>query len=230
MVKSHNIDSCFLDLDYPKTISAVVCCKNREKNLKIVLDSWLCLKEINEIIVLDFGCDHILKLPQSNSDKRIKIYRYESKIWHLSKAYNIAIQLSQCDTILKLDCDYYLYKNFFDLNHLKHNEFIVGATRISTRGLLWIHRKDFLSVNGYNERIINWGGDDTDLYYRLTKAGVREKPVINDTIKHIPHPESLRTKYVPDPSLNRHQTNKSNILYGKQEPWTHKEKMSSYYD
>jgi len=220
------IDYCFLN--YPKKVSAVVCCKNREKNLYIALESWLSFKEINEIIILDFGCDNILKSPYS--DDRIKIYRYESEIWHLSRAYNIAIQLSRYETILKLDCDYYLYSNFFTSNTLNDNEFIVGSHGVSTKGLLWINRKDFFVVNGYNERIINWGGDDTDLYYRLRKTGLKEKNVARNTIKHIPHPESLRTKHTPDPTLNRHKSNRDNISYGKSYLWSNTEKMSSYYD
>lgn len=220
------IDYCFLN--YPKKISAVVCCKNREKNLFIALKSWLFFKEINEIIILDFGCDNVLKSPYS--DDRIKIYRYESDVWHLSKAYNIAIQLSKHETILKLDCDYYLYPNFFTLNTLQNKEFIVGITGMSIKGLLWIDRKDFFKVNGYNERIVNWGGEDIDLYYRLKKVGLKEKKVIKNTIKHIPHPESFRTKHIPEPTLNRHDTNKNNILYGKKYPWTQNERMSSYYD
>ena len=41
-------------------------------------------------------------------------------------------------------------------------------------------RKDFVDVNGFDERITLYGGDDTDLDYRLRRNGVKVK-----TLKHI---------------------------------------------
>lgn len=220
------LDECFLGI--PSRVSAIVCCKNRKENLLISLDSWLKIKQITEVIVLDFGSDSILELPFK--DNRIKIYRYESKYWHLSKAYNIAIQLSTEQIILKLDCDYYLYPNFLISNRLGVNEFIVGKNGISTRGLVFTHRQNFFNINGYNERIINWGGDDCDLYNRFIKSGLKEKLVNPSTIKHLPHKENLRTKYVPNPSVSRHISGAKNLIEAKNHPWTKSDKMSSYYD
>jgi glycosyltransferase involved in cell wall biosynthesis len=222
------LDECFLTIQPSPSVSAIVCCKNRSENLFISLESWLKIKQITEIIILDFGSDTVLRLPFN--DSRIKLYRYESVYWHLSKAYNIAIQLSTKNIILKLDCDYYLNPNFLVSNKLSSNEFIVGKNGNSTRGLLFTHKKNFFSINGYNERIINWGGDDTDIYRRLIKFGLKEKIVIPNTIKHLPHKENLRTKYVPNPAINRHSSGRKNIVEGINNPWTLLDKMSSYYD
>lgn len=224
-----SIDDCFLSPAPAKDVSAVVCCKNRQENLLKALKSWLKIKEITEIIILDFGCDEPINL--SINDNRIKLYRYESKYWHLSKAYNIAIQLATKPYILKLDCDYDLNQAF-----LLHNKIICGQTFIagpqghSTRGLMLVSRYDFFKVNGYNERIINWGGDDTDIYDRLKGIGLIEIKASKETVKHIPHPEKLRTKYVPNPNLNRRVTDQTNIRISKNNPWTVLDKMSSYYD
>lgn len=225
--KNHLIDDCFLNLSTYNT-SAVVCCKNRSENLLKALKSWILINEIKEIIILDFGSDIPLKIPIV--DDRIKLYRYESEFWHLAKAYNIAIQLSTQPIILKLDCDYFLTPNFFRFNHINAKEFVAGQHNISTRGLLLLHRENFFKVNGYNERIINWGADDGDLYERLVKIGLKEKIVKSNTVRHLPHKEYLRTKYLPNPALNRHRTNMDNLREARKNPWTHLDKMSSYYD
>lgn len=220
------LDECFLRTSL--RVSAIVCCKNREKNLFLSIESWLKIKQITEIIVLDFGSDTILKLPFK--DSRIKLYRYESKYWHLSKAYNIAIQLSTEDIILKLDCDYYLYPNFLISNRLGMDTFITGEYNTSTKGLFFTYKKNFFDINGYNERIINWGGDDCDLYSRFTSFGLKEKSVKPNTMKHLPHEENLRTRYVPIPSINRYKSGAKNLIEAKNNPWTKLDRMSSYYD
>ena len=43
------------------SVSLVTACKNREEGLKAVLPSWLCLKEVNEIIIVSFMYRILLK-------------------------------------------------------------------------------------------------------------------------------------------------------------------------
>lgn len=221
------IDDCFLTRN-SYCVSAVVCCKNRSDNLLKSLQSWIVINEIKEIIILDFGSDKPLTIPVV--DSRIRLYRYESEFWHLAKAYNIAIQLSTQPILLKLDCDYFLRNNFLELNSITSKEFIVGRPNHSTKGLLLINRENFLKVNGYNERIINWGWDDNDIYDRLRKIGLKEKIVNPNTIEHLPHKEYLRTKYLPNPTLSRSHTRSYNVREARKNPWTHLDKMSSYHD
>lgn len=228
MISDETVEFYFLQKEENLNISAVVCCKNREDNLYKSLDSWLLFHNITEIIILDYGSDK--KIEINNKDKRIKIFRYESEYWHLAKAYNIAIQLTSNDIFLKLDCDYYLNSTFFKSNYLNTNQYIVGTPSQQTRGLLFCHKKNFIDINGYNERIFNWGGDDTDLYRRLSKYGLKEKTIEKNSVKHLDHTEELRTKYTPNPSINRLCSARRNNLDAQKNPWTKKDKMSFYND
>jgi len=227
-----DIDSCFLNLNDKSSktdgISAVVCAKNRTDNLLISLGSWLEISKISEIIILDFGSDIPITIPYN--DPRIKLYRYESKYWHLSKAYNIALQLATQKILVKLDADYILKKNFLLYNNIDTNSFIKGPSRTSLNGFLMIYKSNFLRVNGYNEKIINWGAEDTDLYYRLVNIKLNKKILVRGTAEHIYHPEILRTKYVHNPTLDKKITSKYNISHIYNNPWTINDKMSSYYD
>ena len=54
-----------------------------------------------------------------------------------------------------------------------------------------LHRKDFIDVNGFDERFTHYGGEDTDLDYRLQRNGVKIKTLKHIAIQyHIYHPTS----------------------------------------
>ena len=54
-----------------------------------------------------------------------------------------------------------------------------------------LHRKDFIDVNGFDERFTHYGGEDTDLDYRLRRNGVKIKTLKHIAIQyHIYHPIS----------------------------------------
>ena len=49
-------------------------------------------------------------------------------------------------------------------------------------------RKDFISVNGYNEEIVGWGHEDRELVFRLLFKGIKEKRLkFGVVIRHIYH-------------------------------------------
>jgi GT2 family glycosyltransferase len=54
-----------------------------------------------------------------------------------------------------------------------------------------LHRKDFIDVNGFDERFTHYGGEDTDLDNRLRRNGVKIKTLKHIAIQyHIYHPLS----------------------------------------
>jgi hypothetical protein len=206
------------------SISIVTSSKNRTKNLLISLESWIKLN-VQEIIILDFGSNEKIKIPFE--DKRIKLFRYESEFWHYTKSYNIAIQLSTKDWILKLDADHKTKINFFEVNTLSNEkEFIVGPRLTPLAGVGFYNKKAFLTVNGYNERILNYGVDNLDFNNRLVKNGYKKKYVSLKTIKHIFHSDTDRTKYVYNPNLSKGDGVDINTKVSEKQPWTKNDIMS----
>lgn len=54
-------------------------------------------------------------------------------------------------------------------------------------------RKDFISVNGYNEDLLNWGHEDGELVYRLHYAGIDKKALkMGGIVYHLWHKEASR--------------------------------------
>lgn len=209
-------------------ISAVCCCMNRVKNLIMCLKSWVQFDEIQEIIIMDYGSDPPIK-DISYKDKRIVQYRYDAEYWHLTKAYNIAIQLAKYDIILKLDTDYYLHKNFFHYHKLYPKTCIVGNKEYdcSLNGFLMIYKTDFININGYNENIINYGYDDDDIKNRLKKNNIKLCNINHRFITHIKHNDDERKVNNYNKFLTFEESVNQNKIISEQYDWTKYGIMSS---
>lgn len=209
-------------------ISVVCCCMDRVKNLMTCIKSWIQFDEIKEIIIMDYGSEPPIK-NISQKDKRIVQYRYDAEYWHLTKAYNIAIQLAKYDIILKLDADYYLYKYFFKHHKLYPNICIVGDKEYdpSLNGFLMIYKKDFMYINGYNENIINYGYDDDDIKNRLKKNNIELHNINYEFIKHIDHGDDERKANNYNKFLTFEESVNQNKIISDGYDWTKYGVMSS---
>lgn len=181
------------------SISIVCACKNREQSLTISLNSWIMFSEVSEIIIVDWSSD--IEIDHLSSlDKRIKIIRVsDQKYFNQPQPLNLAVDFSSSEKILKLDCDHILnpYYNFFDDYILEENCCISGINNNSSEvykgifGLLYIRKKDFLMVNGFNENMGKYYSfEDDEILMRLRKVGISTKKIIPESnrVIHLPHP------------------------------------------
>lgn len=123
------------------SISAICACKNRSHALHISLGSWLNLKEITEIIIVDWSSDEPLDYLTS-LDSRIKIIRVSDReYFNQPQPLNLAASIATGDYILKLDTDYVInpYHNFIENYFPGQDSFTSG-----------VH--DFKSPEYYDER------------------------------------------------------------------------------
>lgn len=168
--------------------SIIVGCKNREKNLFVSLKSRLSIKDLDEIIIIDWSSDEEIMIPYK--DSRIKVYKVKNQTkWCLTKAYNLAILLSNYTNILKLDSEDVIKNlDFFSFYKLSEKIFFSGNVNFLLEkndyqfsGKLYIKRKKLLSVNWYNEYIRLYWFDDIDLKKRLVNLWMKNKSLeIND--------------------------------------------------
>lgn len=191
---------------YKSGYSLVTCSMNRTKYLLESIQTWNEIKELNEIIVVDYSSNEpILEsdLPKPKFGKKIILVRVNNeKKWVLSHAYNLGISFAQYDKLLKIDSDIKLSKDFISSHPLNENEFYRGhwerarnENEIHFNGQLFCRTDDFYEVNGYNEKITTYGYDDTDLYIRIEKT-TKSKPMNFDYDKmdHIKSNASVRVK------------------------------------
>jgi glycosyltransferase involved in cell wall biosynthesis len=192
---------------------------NREDTLKVTLTSWLKFQEIGEIIIVDWSSKNSLEWVL-DLDKRIKLIRVDNQShFNISKAYNLGIDNTTKDYILKMDVDYLLnpYYNFFELHTKPETNYYTGNYKGSAEnpifqylnGLIYVNKRYLLEVNGYNENFEGYGWDDTDLYLALNSMGHQRSFINHDySIMHIPHPHEARTANYRNKS--RASSNRSN--------------------
>jgi len=190
-----------------KDISLVVCCMDREENLTKTLPSWLDIPYIKQIIIVDYSS----KIPLSenniikslvSSDKRVTLLRVEDeKVFNLGKAYNLAIDYCDYDTILKIDSDYECIDSswldmYFGSSRLE-NVFIHGDYHFAFElsGFFLVNQSKYLY---FREDLNGYGYDEMDLYHRIKTENQNIKEIIwfdiEKSIRHIHHDSKKRTK------------------------------------
>ncbi|MBF6608205.1 MAG: glycosyltransferase family 2 protein [Flavobacterium sp.] len=70
-------------------------------------------------------------------------------------------------------------------------------------------RSDFIAVNGFNENLVGWGIDDSEMIQRLHNIGIKGKRLKNVGIAyHIYHPEQSRSQLEINNEIERQTTEK----------------------
>jgi hypothetical protein len=182
--------------------SIVAVCMNRNEHLLQSIVTWQ-QTSAKQIIVIDWGSTtHVIETLSNHiaADARIFVHRVGNvDTWILSHAYNFGIRMAQYTDILKVDCDSLLAQDIIE-NHPLHTNavFYCGnwktardENEMHTNGVMYVTKADFLAVNGYNEYIITYGYDDSDLYERLDSL-IPRKNFLTDAIVHIAHDDISR--------------------------------------
>lgn len=188
--------------------SIISVCMNRNDNLNNALDSWIEAKP-NEIIIIDWNSKISIKTIIDERKEKAKLNDVEIKLitikntdkWVLSKSFNLAARFCNYSNILKLDADNIIQPDFFYYHNLENNIFFAGDWRAARNrnefhlnGVIYVTKKDFSFVNGYNEYITTYGYDDCDLYTRLEKNGITRQLINLDKIHHIEHTHLSRVE------------------------------------
>lgn len=189
-----------LGREIKKGVSILVASMNRNEQLEETIPTWL-QTPVNEIIIIDWSS----KIPISDivkkfNDPRITVIRVQGKkYWVLTLAVNLAVRCTSRNNILKLDSDSKLAPDFLEKHPLNNSIFYAGDWRKATEknqqhlnGIVYIKRRNFFKVHGYNEYIQTYGYDDCDLYDRLQEINLQRICINFTSIQHIEHSNTLR--------------------------------------
>lgn len=186
-------------------VAIVAACMNRQEALKRVLPTWLSVSGVKEIVVVDWNSSPPLKsLVHPEKDSRLKLYRVNKEnSWVLSRAYNLAMNMTRQKYVIRTDCDYALDADILSVHDLNETEtgFYSGnwkmarnENEIHLNGAMILKRKVFWDVGGYDERIQTYGWDDEDLYTRLAAHNIQKLNVSYDHVNHISHGDGKRAQ------------------------------------
>ena len=161
-----------------------------------------------EIVILNYNC------PDPNTEKwvkselaefiksgRVSYYRLpDITTYKFAHAKNLAFNLAKGDILCNVDADNFVgqgFANYVSAQLSDGNSYIAGPR--DGRGLggrVAIKREHFELTGGYDERIIDWGGDDVEFTSRLDRLGLKRRQVHNERfLGSIKHSDDLRTLY-----------------------------------
>ncbi len=196
-----------LDVDHGPPlpgISIVGACMNRQANLLRVLPSWLA-SPVDEILIVDWSStDPLWPMVQHLRDPRLRVVRVDDEPrWILSHAFNLGLRLARHERLYKLDADIQLEPHFFEANHFGPGEFVRGFWKsaidsgahdqIFVNGSFGAMKTDLREVGYYDERILTYGWDDSDLYMRLSSGqGLAGRLLVLGSLRHLEQEDGER--------------------------------------
>ena len=167
--------------------SVLIGCKNRLKNLLILLNTIKDYPDIDEIVIIDWNSDELIRLNKDFNSllqkyEKIKVYTVRNAgNWIHTKVWNIGVLMCEYDTIYKIDCEVLPNYNFIKEHQLNDNIFYHGhwidpktnkvksSEELQIVGSIFCKRKNLFKCNLWNENIRNYGWEDSNLYNRLNK-------------------------------------------------------------
>ena len=182
-------------------------CKNRAMHLTQTLPKNLAGNPRSRFVVLDYGSDERLVVPES---ERVALYRYETtEPFHMTHAKNMAHRLGMlegADVLVNLDADNFLGDGFEDFvsDNFKSNTFLwsgfvkgLGRRMRGVSGRIAVTPTAFLKTGGYNEKYDTWSPDDKDFNARLSFLGYRPMEIYHRFLDCIPHGDGMRFSEYP---------------------------------
>lgn len=212
-------------------VTLVITCKDREKNLGYCLHSLANNSVKPNVIVVDFGSKRSLVHLNCLSDN-IKVVRtdHQTEMFHKSRAINIGLKNVRTEFTCSTDCDEIFAENFvYILNkELRTKNVLVMCKTYAAEGYpenesyvsflekvknkkvygigncLALPTQWLLEVNGWNEKFIGWGEEDTNLFLRARYAGFKIVNVNKQTsMIHLPHPKT--SKYYSEEMIRKNK-------------------------
>ena len=181
-------------------IAMYVHLMNRNENVRKNLPNWLG-QRFDELILLDWSSkEPVAEIPGVFEDPRVRVVRVDGQTQFIrTLAQNLASRMARRQRIFKCDSDVEFRGDFFSAHPLQPGEFWVGewhhARNMNERhlhGETYYFIQDFERVNGYDERILSYGYDDSNLKDRMVLAGLRKKVINYDFLHHQKHGDDLR--------------------------------------
>lgn len=187
---------------------------NRNANVEKNLPGWLAAG-FDEVLLMDWASDvPVSGLPIVRSDPRVRVIRVDGpKRYIRTWALNLANRCVRRRHVFKCDSDVEVSPKFRAVHTLRPGRFIVGDWRHGRdfnerhlHGDVYYHIDDFELVNGFDERIINYGQEDTNLTDRMILAGLQKMVLSYDTLRHQEHSNVQRgsNQAVVHPIVNTH--------------------------
>jgi glycosyltransferase involved in cell wall biosynthesis len=200
--------------------------EDRDTNLKEVLN-WLSLQYNNNFEVLLVEQDKESKIDFKLPDFCKHIFLYNESYFNKSWAYNVGALNSSSDILIFADTDILIdFNNLLycvelcedeydsvdpkgrvlalakgEKNYFNPSKYAIRDSIVHAGGLFLISKIAFFKVNGWDEDMMGWGGED-DLMSHKISASIPKRIKLSFDIYHIYHRPSSIVRDVYDKNLS----------------------------
>jgi hypothetical protein len=188
-------------------IGIVTGVMNRLIYLSQSLPTWVKLKEIDKIVIVDWNSEEdIIPLINSINDSRVYVARIPNQqYWDPGRVFNIGTRFSDTDFVFITGCDIKInYPCFDSIKPLPSKEFYIRSDKWKgaphkLRGLYGtciFQKKMWMETGGYIEEKKSYGLEDSNFFTRAQEFGYTQiKCLTANQITHISHGYDIRQKY-----------------------------------
>jgi glycosyltransferase involved in cell wall biosynthesis len=183
--------------------SIVTTCKGRLHHLRESLPAML-RQPHSEVIVVDYDCPDVTAGYVSSHHPSARVVRAgRAAGFNVSRARNIGGAAARGETLVFVDADVVLADSFMAFvaarvgegAYAKPLEPLVPGDN-SVQGTCVVHKRHFDLVGGYDEVLVNYGGEDLELYERLNTAQIGIVPLVPELFARvIPHGSEDRERF-----------------------------------
>jgi N-terminal domain of galactosyltransferase len=187
-----------------KKVAVTAGCMDRPGPLERVIRSWVALPEADHVVVVDWSSQEPLRRLTQVETKVLVVRVSGQQFWRNSMCHNLEVTVASelgCDLVLRTDADVVVRLDFIPRHPVDESSFYaVDCHQVPAEcddkrnlcGTLFAHVSHLLTVNGYNERLLQYGYEDEDLYDRLERAGLTWRRCDVRFLDHIPHSDASR--------------------------------------
>lgn len=202
--------------------SIITTCKGRLAHLRQTLPRFLQQADA-ETIVVDYDCPDGTGAAMARDFPSARVVAVkDAPLFNPAQARNLGAAAATGEWLVFLDADILVAPDFLaraasDLQPRLVYRF--GTTKDGIRGIngsCILHRNDFAALGGYDEVLECYGGEDNDLYFRLTLQGI-ETGMLDLTLVAaiLDHGDAARVRFTRLQSKTRQQRINSAYLLVK---------------
>jgi glycosyltransferase involved in cell wall biosynthesis len=183
------------------TVTFITTCKNRLDHLKISLPKMI--EQPNaRVVVVNYGClQGTSQWVKSNYPQVALLEVNDDSGWNASRARNLGAELAESEWLFFIDADVVLNNDivsWFNNQHADASLYLPAPRKTNSFGTCIIMTDTFRRLGGYDEAFSGWGGEDTELYERVSFENLKisEYPSkFFDVIEHGDESRALGDQY-----------------------------------
>lgn len=169
-----------------------------------------------ELVIVDYSCpDGTAGWVSARYPQATVVEVKGESGFHKTRALNLGARAARSPWLMFIDADVLLAPGFLAAIQprlVAHHYLRPEPPTTDTWGTFIVSRADFLSLGGYDEVINDWGGEDDDLYFRLSvfaKCALATFPV--NLLSALSHDDVARTRFLRE--SDRWLSQRSNAFY-----------------